>query len=304
VRQKSRRHDDWRGYEDLAVKDIFSTRRSLDQPVGVPRDFLGSVVEDTHLAEIASSPLLQERLLRDTMPVPSARDREGYYGERHFEFWLSGMSDYLKVKESCQDIDWAGARMLDFGGATGRVARHFYAQENMDEVMICDVNINNIDWVIEHCPSGLAAFKSSPVPTLPISDNYFDLVTAFSVFTHMGEYELAWLYELRRVLKPGGVLYVSVHNDDTWRTLPATSLYSALMLSEDFRPVYSRKSELRERQVFEYSSEAVYNSYTFHPNSYIHRVWSKIFKIVHIYPEHHGYQSAVVMKNESYRAGR
>jgi ubiquinone/menaquinone biosynthesis C-methylase UbiE len=285
------------------VKDIFSTRRSLDPPVGVPRDFLGSAVEDPHLAEIAISPFTQQRLLRDTMPIPSARDREGYYGERHFEFWLSGMSDYLKVKESCPDVAWNGAKMLDFGGATGRVSRHFYAQESMGEVMICDVNINNIDWVIENLPSGLAAFKSSPVPALPIADNYFDLVTAFSVFTHMGEYELAWLFELKRVLKPGGMLYVSVHNDDTWGMLPATWLYSELMASEDFRTTYSPKSELRERHVFEYSSEAVYNCHTFHPNSYIHRVWSKIFKIVQIYPGRHGYQSAVVMKNEPHRPG-
>jgi ubiquinone/menaquinone biosynthesis C-methylase UbiE len=284
------------------VKDIFSIRRSLDPPVGVPRDFLGSAVHDTHLAEIASSTLMPARIQRDTMPIPSTRDREGYYGDRHFEFWLSGMSDYLKVKESCTDIDWVGAKILDFGGATGRVARHFYAQENMGEVMVCDVNINNIDWVIENFPSGFAAFKSSPVPSLPISDNYFDLVIAFSVFTHMGEYELAWLYELRRVLKPGGVLYVSVHNDETWCMLPSTGLYSSLMTSEDFRKVYSPKSELSERHVFEYSSESAYNCHTFYPNSYIHRVWSKIFRIVHILPGHHGYQSAVVMKNEPHQS--
>jgi SAM-dependent methyltransferase len=247
---------------------------------------------------------MQQWILRDSMPIPSTRDREGYYSERHLEFWLSGLSDYLKVKQACPDVNWAGATMLDFGGATGRVSRHFYAQERMAEVMVCDVSINNVDWVIENLPSGFAAFKNGPMPTLPIADNYCDIVLAFSVFTHMGEYELAWLYELRRILKPGGMLYVSVHNDDTWSMLPATSLYEVLMESEDFRNFYSPNLDLRDRHVFEYSSEAVYNCHTFHPNSYIQRVWSKIFRVVQIEPTRHGYQSAVVLRKDSLGADR
>ena len=283
----------------MSVKDIFSTRRSLDPPVGVPRDFLGSAITDTHLVELVTSPLLQKWLQRDAMPIPSASDREGYYGDRHFEFWLSGLSDYLKVKDCCPGVDWKGAKLLDFGGASGRVARHFYAQEDMAEVTICDVNINNIDWVIDNLPSGVVAFKNGPLPSLPIPDGYYDVITAFSVFTHMGEYELAWLFELRRILKPGGILYATIHNDDTWCMLPGTWLYQNLMSSESFRNAYSPRTELRERQVFEYSSEAVYNCHTFHPNSYIHRVWSKIFRVIQIRPTLHSYQSAVVMKNES-----
>jgi ubiquinone/menaquinone biosynthesis C-methylase UbiE len=193
---------------------------------------------------------------------------------------------------------WAGAKLLDFGGATGRVARHCYAQENMGDVIVCDVNINNVDWVVDNLPSGFSAFKNSSVPTLPISDNYFDIVTAFSVFTHMGEYELAWLYELKRILKSDGVLYITVQNDDTWNILPTTGLYRVLMESEDFRNVYNANRDLRERLVFKYSSETVYNCHTFHPNSYIHRVWSKIFRVVDIRPICHEYQTAVVLRNE------
>jgi ubiquinone/menaquinone biosynthesis C-methylase UbiE len=279
------------------VTDLFSTRRALDPPVGVARDFVCGSFGDPHLAELASSPSIQMWLQRDTMPIPSARDREGYYGERHYEFWLSGLSDYLKIKEACPEMNWAGARLLDFGGATGRVARHCYAQENMGDVIVCDVNINNVDWVIENLPSGVSAFKNSALPTLPISDSYFDIITAFSVFTHMGEYELAWLYELKRVLKPDGVLYITVQNDDTWNVLPTTGMYSFLMESEEFRNTYAANRELRERLAFKYSSEAAYNCHTFHPNSYIHRVWSKMFKVVGIRPNFHEYQAAVILGN-------
>jgi SAM-dependent methyltransferase len=255
-------------------------------------------IEDPHLVELASSPLLQRWLQRDTMPIPSSRDREGYYGERHFEFWLSGLRDYLKIKDACADLNWTGAKLLDFGGASGRVARHCYAQEEMGNVMVCDININSVDWLIENFPSKFAAFKNGPMPTLPISDGYFDIITALSVFTHMGEYELTWLYELKRILKPGGVLYITVQNNDTWDILPTTGLYQVLLESENFRNSYAAKMELRERLVFDYSSETAYNCHTFHSNSYIHRVWSKIFRVIKILPTYHEYQSAVVLSNE------
>ena len=273
----------------MAARDIFSIRRPLDPPVGVPRDFMGSTIEAPDLAILAASPAIEARLNRDTMPIPSTQNREGYYGDRHFEYWLSGLNDYLKIKATCGAVDWAGANLLDFGGATGRVARHFYAQDDLAEVMICDVNINNVDWVIEHLPSGIAAFKNSAPPPLPIPDDYFDVVIAFSVFTHMSEYELTWLYELRRILKPNGLLYSTVHNDDTWSILPSTWVFNALMQSEDFQATYRPELELTERLVFEYSSELTYNCNTFHPNAYLHRVWGRVFTVLDIRPVCHDY---------------
>jgi ubiquinone/menaquinone biosynthesis C-methylase UbiE len=285
----------------MAERDIFSIRRPLDPPIGIPRDFIGSTIEDPELAKLVEFPAIEARLNRDTMPIPSTRDREGYYGDRHFEYWLSGLSDYLKIKEVCGMVNWAGASLLDFGGATGRVARHFYAQDDLAEVMICDVNINNVEWIIEYLPPGFAAFKNSATPSLPIPDDYFDVVTAFSVFTHMNEYELGWLYELRRILKPNGILYATVHNDDTWRILPSTWVFNVLMQSEAFRAFYQPEREISERLIFEYSSASTYNCNAFHPNAYLHRVWGRVFTIRDIRPICHSYQSAVVLQKEPRR---
>ena len=277
---------------------MFSIRRSLDVPVGVPSDFKGSVIEDGELARLATAPDLEERLERDRMPIPSTGDREGYYGDRHFEYWLSGLDDYLKVKEACRDVTWTGASLLDFGGATGRVSRHFYAQDDLSEITICDVNINNVEWVLEHLPSGVGVFKNSALPSLPIPDAHCDVVIAFSVFTHMDEHEMGWLYELRRVLKPNGMLYVTVHNDETWRILPSTWVFGTLTQSEEFRSTYRADAPLARRLVFEYSSESVYNCNTFHPNAYIHRVWGRVLTVRGILPLCHSYQSAVLLRKD------
>jgi SAM-dependent methyltransferase len=49
-------------------------------------------------------------------------------------------------------------------------------------------------------------------PPLPFAeDNSFDLVYAFSVFTHIpAEHQEAWLLEMKRILKPGGFLVCTV----------------------------------------------------------------------------------------------
>lgn len=286
----------------MEERDIFSIRRVLDCPVGIPRDFMGSPIEDPDLVQLAASPAIEGNVNRDTMPIPSPRDREGYYGDRHFEYWLSGLNDYLKIKEAYQTVDWGRTSLLDFGGATGRVARHFYAQEELAEVMICDININNVEWVIENFPPGFAVFKNGAMPSLPLPDDSCDLVTAFSVFTHMNVYELGWLYELRRILKPHGILYVTVHNNDTWRILPSTWVFNnVLVQSKDFLATYQSERELSRRHVFEYSSEVAYNCNTFHPNAYVYRVWGKVFNILDIRPLCHSYQSAVVLQKEAPR---
>lgn len=49
---------------------------------------------------------------------------------------------------------------------------------------------------------------------LRFPDEYFDLIFNQSVFTHFDEnYQDAWLIELERVTKPGGVLLLAVSGE-------------------------------------------------------------------------------------------
>jgi SAM-dependent methyltransferase len=49
-------------------------------------------------------------------------------------------------------------------------------------------------------------------PPLDFPDDTFDLVYSYSVLTHLSaERQKPWVAELRRVLKPGGYLLVTVH---------------------------------------------------------------------------------------------
>lgn len=44
---------------------------------------------------------------------------------------------------------------------------------------------------------------------------YFDVAYCFSVFTHLNErMQNLWLLELKRILKPGGILLLTVHGEE------------------------------------------------------------------------------------------
>jgi SAM-dependent methyltransferase len=100
------------------------------------------------------------------------------------------------------------ADVLDFGCGCGRVMRHWYG-ERTGRLHGCDMNHAAIDWAARNLPH--ATFAENRIsPPLPYSDGSFDLVYALSVFTHLPEaLTLAWLQELHRVLRPGGVLVLT-----------------------------------------------------------------------------------------------
>jgi SAM-dependent methyltransferase len=143
----------------------------------------------------------------DETPIPAIEDRENYYGERHIEYWLSGYADWVKVKQYLDRV--AGPKSYrDMGGSTGRVIRHAARDPNVS-CWLSDINVNWIDWVDRWFTYPVQAYQSRIFPIIPAEDNTFSVISAFSVFTHLDCDEIQWLLELRRVLRPGGYLYVT-----------------------------------------------------------------------------------------------
>jgi glycosyltransferase involved in cell wall biosynthesis/SAM-dependent methyltransferase len=98
--------------------------------------------------------------------------------------------------------------VLDFGCGCGRIARWWWDLENV-EVFGCDVNPELIAWARAELPFMNAAV-SGESPPLPYPDDSFDFAYALSIFTHLPvESEGPWLRELRRVIKPGGLLLLT-----------------------------------------------------------------------------------------------
>ena len=103
----------------------------------------------------------------------------------------------------------AGQRVLDFGCSSGRVLAALSAWRHDVEWMGCDPNAAAAAWAGEHLPR-VSAFASPQEPPLDMEAGSLDLVYAVSVWSHFGESQaVAWLEEMRRVLRPGGALVIT-----------------------------------------------------------------------------------------------
>lgn len=245
-------------------------------------------------------------LERDPHPLPATADREGYHAERHFDYWLSGLEDFARV---CAALERHGRALaapfalLDFGCASGRVLRHFLCQVRGLEVWGADLNERHVAWLLQHLPRALRPFQCTALPALPLADASLDLVTAFSVFTHIDEYELAWLLELRRLLKAGGIAYLTVHSDATWsRLAPGMSAYDCLFALRDSIAEHAVTPELfqrpmpRDKVVFRWRTAELNNTSVFHSKRHVTEVWGRYFEVLEIVPQGSGYQDVVVLR--------
>jgi SAM-dependent methyltransferase len=104
------------------------------------------------------------------------------------------------------DWDWHGKRVLDFGCGVGRIMRQFAPEAGEAEFWGCDLDRTSIEWARRNLEPPLHFFESDEAPGLPQEDGYFDLIYAFSVYTHFTDNWAGWLLEHHRVLAEGGFL--------------------------------------------------------------------------------------------------
>lgn len=256
-------------------------------------DFTGLPLEHT-LTEYAQA---------DPYPIPQTADREGYHGDRHYDYWLSGLKDYLQIQATLARhhiLLRAHDRVVDFGCASGRVLRHFLTHQSELDLYGTDINIRHIAWILQFLGPRPKVIQNTILPQLPLEDNSVSLLYAFSVFTHIDHYELGWLAEIRRVLKPGGMAYLTVHTDHTWQVLRSgrQMLYKVLVETPQFNltPAAFQQPLPAERLVFEWPGAHINNVCVFQSVTYLQRVWGRFLKILEIIPEGSDYQDVIVLQ--------
>lgn len=101
-------------------------------------------------------------------------------------------------------------RVLDFGAGCGRTLRFLMPQLPTISFDACDVDGAAVKWGRELEP-GASWQHTAALPPLPFADESFDALYAISVFTHLDEQrQFLWLDELRRVLRRGGTMLLTV----------------------------------------------------------------------------------------------
>jgi SAM-dependent methyltransferase len=248
----------------------------------------------------------------DPFPIPMPVDREGYGSVATSDrYWATGRADLLNLQQAIGRYGDRGEyrKLLDFGCATGRFLRHALLYGNF-ECWGADFAPANVNWMKRHLPDGLHLIENTAEPPLNLPDHCFDVVTAFSVLTHVDRNSLEWLGELCRLTRPGGLLYVTIQNEATWEKvidrpgslehlMKANAIAGNLKVDADL----FRGPMPQERIVFQMSNEDVYNCNVWESSHHIRATWSASAEILQIAPNaHSSYQSVVIMRAKKHGA--
>jgi SAM-dependent methyltransferase len=161
---------------------------------------------------------------------------------------------------------FAGKRVLDFGCGPGRVLRQFLPEAEVAEFLACDIHAESVAWVDRTMsPPVQRIFRCDESPPLPLEDTSLDLILAISVFTHLAGDWSAWLLEMHRLLRPGGLLL-------------ATFLGAGMskpLIDEPWKEDRIGMNVLRYGQSFDLGGPIV-----FHSPWWIREHWGRAFEIV------------------------
>lgn len=156
----------------------------------------------------------------DRLPLPPVPERMGYSADNQ-EYLDWGFDDKNHIEaQMSKYLGYAeNVAILDFGCSSGRVLRHFfpYVGSKGWKLYGVDVQARPIQWMREHFPNDFCVYTGTTMPKLPFPDNQFDVIYGISVFTHIKFNWDMWLLELRRVLKPGGLLIQTIHGEHAWQ---------------------------------------------------------------------------------------
>ena len=203
------------------------------------------------------------------LQVPPARLRfrvSGTSSRREFlEVGRSAAADVLRGFEAARRSGRGYARWLDFGCGSGRISRHLIESPAVEELHGTDVDVEAIRWASRNLPAGRYSVNRSE-PPLEFPPEHFDVVVAGSVFTHLDENpQRAWLAELLRTLRPGGLLIACTHSPNLTFMRPD--------LTEGQHAALKRQGFLFAAGGGRFNEDGA-----FHSRLYLESEWGKLFR--------------------------
>jgi SAM-dependent methyltransferase len=226
--------------------------------------------------------------------VPSAQLRYNVFGPCTIpQFLDSGAQVVDDIESALQSVNMSLSRIqefLDFGCGCGRLILALRNRGHNLGITASDVDARAIRW----CQSNLEYSKCliiDGLPPSPFKDGVFDLIWCGSVFTHLDKNRQdRWLVELRRILKPDGILIASVHGPHCWE--PRLPKWTITKLRRD-GIVFARTGA-------DLGIHPGWYQVTWHTEKYIREHWGAILAVRNYIPRGlNNYQDVVVMQKES-----
>lgn len=231
-----------------------------------------------------------------SLPVPPQNLWLGY-GANEVEYIESGRRDVEKMKFQLEEAGFRavkGMKILDLGCGGGRMIRHWIEEATDSSIWGCDISADHIYWLKGHLSPPFHFFLNTTIPHLPFADRMLDMVYAGSVFTHIDDFAEAWLMEVARVLKPGGMAWISIHDEEAVKKLlnpasehPLSRLIEGLV----------DEAGLRKNRVVCIGEDA--DSQVFYASAYMREWMEGSFEIRAVVPGGYGYQTVYVLRKRS-----
>ena len=178
--------------------------------------------------------------------------------------------------------------ILDFGCGCGcgRTLRWFDKYSQSIHFYGTDIDNDAISW----CKKNLDFAKfnvNEALPPLEYPSDSFDLIYAISVFTHLNEEnQFRWLKELNRLIKPGGILILTLHGRYYWEKNLANKDIDRM---EDEGFVFFVDNTFKE--IFPEWYQTAY-----HNEKYVHKNYAKFFDILDYNPRITGQDIVTLQK--------
>lgn len=191
------------------------------------------------------------------------------------EFWrangIKACNDFRRAMAPHIDLD--GIRtLLDWGCGAGRVTKHLIDRLPQAKVYGADIDGEAVQWAAAHLGGDFTVCRIDP--PLPYRDGQFDAVVSLSVFTHLTwKYQKAWLRELRRIVRPGGIVAATTHGDFAARWSICDSPGHRTLRRRGFF------DGMPDHNLKHVASPDYYRS-TFQTREYTAKAWGKWFDVV------------------------
>jgi ubiquinone/menaquinone biosynthesis C-methylase UbiE len=290
----------------LPADALVSSSRVFDERVAassgvLENPFVGAKAypyERNGQSYILPKPVADDHMYDPGLPLPPKELWEGYGAipEHYLSSGRQGVRIMRDILAASGFRFETGSRVLDFGCASGRMMRWFKDLSEQCELWGADIGAPNISWCQRYLSPPFRFVTTTTFPHLPFEDRYFDLIYAGSVFTHIADLADTWLLELKRILRVGGKLYITIHDQhsidvllnkhpDNWLTRSIVSFDKDHPFMKDFA-VAVMWSTPKAAQVF-------------YDREYLRRSLERHFRVLSIHPDSYGvplFQTAVLLE--------
>lgn len=239
---------------------------------------------------------------------PSAQLQIATVGAANEQTLRQAGAFYLLVRDACRDhgrLLKHNSQVLDFGIGWGRIVRYFLRDVDPNGLHGVDVSEELMGEARNTgCPAALR--KVEPLGALPYPDNTFDVVYAYSVFTHLPEHtQDLWLAEIKRTLKLGGVFVATVESP---RLIPQRLMIDTADERQHPRERWIARN-LKSNPAIAASLEASGFAYIGSPEStygdtmmtegYVREHWGRYFEVLRLIDEPDAWQVPVIMRKSA-----